>query len=89
MLAGPITLSWLPATNQGVMVGDYISTSFISGGAKGTFAVASVPSGGLFDEATFVPASVLTVSGGTVSASAVVVSTSSDHPDPAAPATAN
>src|SRR6266545_4172482 len=39
-LAGPMTLSWLPNTTQGRMVGDYISSSFSGGLAHGLFAVA-------------------------------------------------
>src|SRR5512146_291353 len=40
-VAGPMTLSWLPNTSQGRMVGDYISTSFGSDGlAHGVFMVA-------------------------------------------------
>src|SRR5947209_9873055 len=42
-LAGPMTLSWLPSTTQGVMVGDYISTSFVGAPAFPAFAVASAP----------------------------------------------
>src|SRR5579859_2400076 len=57
-LAGPMTLSWLPGTTQGNMVGDYISTSFSGGKAYPVFAVATAPSGGTFNEAMF------TVSGG-------------------------
>ena len=54
MVTGPMTLSWLPSTTQGVMVGDYISTSFnASGSAHGVFAVATAPSGGVFNEAMF------------------------------------
>jgi hypothetical protein len=52
--AGPMMLSWLPSTTQGVMVGDYISASYNSGGTShGVFAVASAPSGGFFNEAMF------------------------------------
>jgi len=41
-LAGPMTLTWLALTSQGFMVGDYISTSFLSNGlALTTIAVAS------------------------------------------------
>ena len=36
-LAGPITLTWLPNTSQGYMVGDYISTSFSGSVAFGVF----------------------------------------------------
>jgi hypothetical protein len=55
-LAGPMSLSWLPNTGQGVMVGDFISTSFVDGNAKPFFAVAGPPSGGLFDEAIYTTA---------------------------------
>ena len=52
-LAGPMTLSWLADTNQGVMVGDYISTSYVNGKAHPVFAVASANSGTVFNEAIF------------------------------------
>lgn len=46
MLAGPMTLTSLPLTTQGYMVGDYISTSFNnSGTAHGVFAVGFVVTG--------------------------------------------
>jgi hypothetical protein len=55
-VAGPMTLTWLPLTNQGYMVGDYISTSISSDGKAHTiFSVATAPSGGTFDEAMFAP----------------------------------
>lgn len=58
-LAGPMALTWLPNTTQGVMVGDYVSTSFAEDSpAFPFFALASAPSGGIFDEALF------TVTGG-------------------------
>jgi hypothetical protein len=62
-LAGPMTLTWLPSTTQGVMVGDYISTSFSGTPAYPAFAVASAPSGGVFDEATFTVKGGLSVGG--------------------------
>jgi BNR repeat-like domain len=52
-LAGPMSLSWLANTSQGVMVGDYISTSFVAGDEHPFFAVARPPSGALLDEATY------------------------------------
>ena len=54
-LAGPMSLTWLPNTTQGFMVGDYISTSFVGGGTPAfpAFAVANAPSGSTFDEAIF------------------------------------
>jgi hypothetical protein len=51
-IAGPMSLSWLANTSQGVMVGDYISTSFVGGPAFPAFAVAQAPSGSTFNEAT-------------------------------------
>jgi len=39
----PMMLSWLPATSQGVMVGDYISTSFAKSKAVAVMAIASPP----------------------------------------------
>jgi hypothetical protein len=43
-LAGSFTLTWLPLTSQGYMVGDYISTSFSGGTAHGVFAGATAGS---------------------------------------------
>ncbi len=44
-VAGPMMLSWLPSTNQGLMVGDYISTSFSENIAFPVFASATEPRG--------------------------------------------
>ena len=57
-LAGPMRLDWLPITIQGLMVGDYISTSFMHKRAFPFFAVANTPTGGLYDQA------IATASGG-------------------------
>jgi hypothetical protein len=54
-LAGPMTLSWLPNTSQGRMVGDYISTSFSGGSARPVFALASAPTSGGADCASATP----------------------------------
>jgi hypothetical protein len=46
-------LGWLAPTTQGVMVGDYISTSFLAGQQRvvGAFAIGRAPSpDGLFNE---------------------------------------
>ncbi len=94
-LAGPMSLSWLPSTTQGVMVGDYISTSFVGSPAFPAFAVASAPtspattcagSATACNEATF------TVQGGlSVGASANLASdqtnTSSPDQDTSSPIT--
>jgi hypothetical protein len=52
-IAGPMSLSWLPSTFSGLMVGDYIATSFSGGKAYGFFAVAKAKSGSTFDEAIY------------------------------------
>lgn len=54
-LAGPMTLSWLPNTTQGRMVGDYISTSYAGGTAHPVFAVANPPTAGGADCAVATP----------------------------------
>jgi len=52
-LAGPMSLSWLPSTSSGQMVGDYMATSFSGGKAYGFFAVARANSGTVLDEAIY------------------------------------
>jgi hypothetical protein len=54
-IGGPASLSWLANTSQGRMVGDYMSSSIVHGtrAAFPFFALASAPSGGVFDEALF------------------------------------
>ena len=69
-LAGPMTLSWLPATTQGRMFGDYISTSFVSGRAYPMLSIAKVPSGTVFDQAMYVPTGGLAATAGTAHATA-------------------
>src|SRR4029077_14762432 len=54
-VAGPMMLSWIAQSNQGPMVGDYISTSFTTDGkAHPVIAVANSP-GSLLDEAMYSP----------------------------------
>ena len=51
-----MTMSWLPNTSQGRMVGDYISTSFGSDGlAHPAFAIAHAPTAGGSDCQTATP----------------------------------
>jgi hypothetical protein len=53
-VAGPINLGWIASTNQGVMVGDYMSTSFAGGNfAFPIFAVAKAKTGSTFDERAY------------------------------------
>jgi hypothetical protein len=51
-LAGPMKLAWLPNSQNGLMVGDYIATAFSNGVPHGVFAVAAAKSGSTFNEAT-------------------------------------
>lgn len=52
-VAGPMSVTWLPSTQDGLMVADYIATSFVNGKAFGFFAVANAKSGTTFDEAIY------------------------------------
>jgi hypothetical protein len=54
-IAGHMSLTWLPNTNQGRMVADYISTSFVGSPAFPAFAVASAPTSGGSDCFTATP----------------------------------
>ncbi len=50
-VAGPMRMSWIAETNQGRMVGDYMSTSFTADGkAHPVFATAKAPTGGVFSQ---------------------------------------
>ena len=56
----PMSLTWLPNTFAGVMVGDYIATVYANGKARPIFALANSPSGALaFDEAIYTTSSAL------------------------------
>lgn len=52
-LAGPMELSWLPETQNGLMVADYLAVAYANGNPFGVFAVAKALSGGLFNEAMY------------------------------------
>jgi hypothetical protein len=52
-LAGPMSLSWLPSTTSGLMVGDYAGAVYSAGKVFTIFAVASAPSSTLLDEAVY------------------------------------
>jgi hypothetical protein len=89
-VAGPMTMSWLPNTSQGRMVGDYISTSYNSSGlAFGFFARAFAPTAGGSDCQTATPncnqglytfASGQAASAGTLTANDPVVYTEKSPP---------
>lgn len=52
-VAGPTLMAWLPISQNGLMVGDYIATAFTNGVPHGAFAVAAANSGSTFDEAMY------------------------------------
>ena len=80
-LAGPMDLTWLAATNQGRMVGDYISTSFVGSSSRTVFAVATAPAASVFNEAMYAPVSPLVTGTGVARAGIdPVVTTTPDHP---------
>ncbi|HEX6798550.1 MAG TPA: sialidase family protein [Ktedonobacterales bacterium] len=78
-IAGPMSLSWLANTNQGVMVGDYMSTSFSGGTAYPALVSANAPSGGVFDEALYTVSGGFSVGGGANAAHADPVLVSADN----------
>jgi ASPM-SPD-2-Hydin domain-containing protein len=90
VLAGPMALSDLASTNQGAMVGDYISTAFASGLAHSAFAVAFPKMNGIFDEAIYTTPSGLSQARTAVAFLPVVktpvLSFASDHPPRTTPA---
>lgn len=73
-LTGPMLLSWLPNSQNGLMVGDYIATAFTNGVPHGIFAVASPISGTTFSEAMY------TGQGLSVKASGRQLSSAGDKP---------
>jgi hypothetical protein len=52
-IAGPMKLAWLPISDNGYMVADYVGVSYLSGNPFGVFAVAKGPSKGLLNEAIY------------------------------------
>jgi hypothetical protein len=66
-LAGPMNPTWLANTNQGYMVGDYISTSIVANGsAYPAFAVATAPTAAGLNESIFTVTGGLPVTGGNI-----------------------
>jgi len=88
-LSDPMMLSWLADTNQGPMVGDYISTSYVNGRAHPVFAVATANTTAGFNESMFATVNGLSEAQQREGSRAVkmfpvtndpVLSRSSDHP---------
>jgi len=73
-IAGPMQLGWLPNSQNGLMVGDYVATAFVNGVPHGVFAVATANSETTFDEAIF------TAQGLTVTAEGRQLSSAADRP---------
>lgn len=70
-LAGPMKLSWLPNTSEGIMFGDYIATAVVAGGkAYPVFPVSSAPTGSTFHQAMDAPVGGLALTGGSRAATA-------------------
>jgi hypothetical protein len=52
-IAGPMKLAWLPVSDDGPMVADYIGVTYVNGNAFGVFANAQAPTGSTLAEAMF------------------------------------
>jgi len=63
-LAGPMKLTWLPVSDAGYMVADYIGVTYTNGSPRGIFAVAHAPSGSILNEAMYTTKEPLLVSSG-------------------------
>jgi hypothetical protein len=61
-LAGPMTLTWLPDSDEGYMVADYIGVTYSNGNAYGIFANAQANNGTTYSEAMYTTKSPLPVS---------------------------
>ncbi|MGE5641898.1 MAG: sialidase family protein, partial [Byssovorax cruenta] len=86
-IAGPMTLSWLPNTSQGRMVGDYMSSSYAGGTAHPICTLATAPSGSVFNQAMYAPSTGLSSGAAVVTAGAdqPVPGAASDHAAPQSP----
>jgi len=78
LTAAPMQLNWLPTSQNGLMVGDYIATAFVNGVPHGVFAVAQAATANqgatTFQEATY------TASGLSVKTSGRQLSSAQDKP---------
>jgi len=74
LTAAAMQLGWLPNSQNGLMVGDYIATVFTNGVPHGVFAVAQANSGATFNEAIY------TAQGLTAAAAGRQLSSANDKP---------
>ena len=61
-IAGPMKLAWLPVSDNGPMVADYIGVSYVNGNPFGVFAVAQAPTAGTLHESMYTTRNPLPVS---------------------------
>lgn len=83
-IAGPMKLAWLPNSDNGAMVADYIGVSYVNGNPFGIFAVAKTPTGSVLQEAMYTTKTPLPVAGSAPRFSGLadkpVPGAKSDHP---------
>ena len=83
-LAGPMKLAWLPVSDDGPMVADYVGVSYVNGNAFGVFANAVAPTGKTLAEAMYTTKSPLPAPGSAPrfsgAADQPVAGAKSDHP---------
>ena len=79
LTAAPMQLNWLPNSQNGLMVGDYIATAFVNGVPHGVFAVAQMVSVGFGGNPTYHEA-IYTGKGLSVTASGRQLSSAHDRP---------
>jgi hypothetical protein len=77
---GAMQLAWLPNSQNGLMVGDYIATAFVNGVPHGVFAVAQQTTGGTFSGGTTFNEAMYTGKGLMVTASGRQLSSAHDKP---------
>jgi BNR/Asp-box repeat len=82
-LAGPMKLTWLPVSDGGYMVADYIGVTYTNGNPRGIFMVAKAPTGNLLNEAAYTTKEPLLAAPGEARASSIgekpVPGAKSDH----------
>lgn len=82
-LAGPMKLAWLPVSDDGPMVADYIGVSYVNGNAFGVFADATAPNGSTLAESMYTTKQPLPAPGSTArysgAADKPVAGAKSDH----------
>lgn len=61
-LAGPMSVGWLPVSDDGPMLADYIAVTYLNGGAFGIFPVARAKTGTTYAESMFTTKTALPVS---------------------------